>query len=70
MAKDEELVFSVYRDCDTLRLRKWVIELRVLGELVDRRRMFGGPFFTKRLKWKLKLMTYRRLTIEAALKSF
>lgn len=50
-------MFLVYRDCDTLRLRKVVVEL--YGEnsnLIDRRRMFGPllsvAFFKKRLARK------------------
>lgn len=48
--------FLVYRDCDTLRLRKVVIELTHNERLVDRRRMFAWPFFAGRLKRKQKRM--------------
>lgn len=48
--------FVVYRDCDTLRVRKVVIELYHNDRLVDRRRMFAFPLFTKRLKRKQRRM--------------
>jgi len=47
--------FNVYRDCDTLRLRKVVIELWQGDKLLDRRRMFGLlglPMFARRLARK------------------
>lgn len=53
--------FNVYRDCDKrLRLRKVVVELwegeDFKAQLVDRRRMFAGPFFFDRLVKKMERM--------------
>lgn len=50
--------FHVYRDCDArLRLRKVVVELHnEHGCLIDRRRMFAGPFFALRLNFKKQCM--------------
>lgn len=52
-----DMYFGVHRDCDTLRLRKVVLCLSIHTEhgeeiLVDRRRMFAGPFFAGRLARK------------------
>lgn len=58
--------FTVYRDCDTLRLRKVVIELTYNGELVDRRRMFAGAMFVRRLKKKkARMMRLAKLMLQA-----
>lgn len=53
-----EMKFHVKRDCDTLRLRKVVIECFVDPEVKprDKRRMFAGPLFELRLKRKMKRM--------------
>jgi len=53
--------FKIYRDCDKrLRLRKVVVELwsgeDLKAELVDRRRMFAGPWFFNRLVNKMERM--------------
>lgn len=46
--------FKIYRNCDTLRPRKVVVELwDENGELLDRRRMFGPIFSMKRFKRRL-----------------
>lgn len=54
------LKWHVYRDCDTLRLRKVVVECWLDGadefDCRDRRRMFAGPFFEWRLARKMKRM--------------
>ena len=47
---------KVYRNVDTLRLRKWVVELWDGNDMLDRRRLFGGLFFAKRLARKVKRM--------------
>jgi hypothetical protein len=53
----------IYRDCDSLRLRKVVVELYESGTLVHKTRLFY-PFFApslfpnilrKRKKWMLKV---------------
>lgn len=44
--------FQITRDCDTLRLRKVVLELFYGDMLLDRRRMFAGPLFNMRLRRK------------------
>jgi hypothetical protein len=51
--------FKNYRDCDArFRLRKVVVELYGPdGDLLDRRRMFGGLFFAHRLKLKQRRMS-------------
>lgn len=53
--------WRIYRDCDTLRLRKMVIELFHDGKLVHRTRMFmpllKGRFerrVARRQKWMMK----------------
>jgi hypothetical protein len=53
--------WKIYRDCDTLRLRKMVIELRHEGVLVHRTRMFmpllAGRFkrrVARRKEWMMK----------------
>jgi hypothetical protein len=51
--------WRIYRNCDTLRLRKLVIELyHHDGRLIDRRRMFAFPFFnlSRRLTRKMNRM--------------
>ena len=51
--------FRIYRDCDSWRVRKVVVEALYgeFNELKDRRRMFAGPFFKWRLRLKMKRMT-------------
>lgn len=56
--------FFIYRDCDTLRLRKWVIELsNGSGDCLDKRRMFGGLFFKLRLRMKMTRMKNMRAKV-------
>ena len=56
----DEISFTVFRDeNERFRLRKWRVELNGL-QMVDKRRMFGGPFFKLRLRLKMKLMLKRR----------
>lgn len=56
----------IHRDCDTLRLRKVVIELvGTDGELVDRSRMFAGFRFEKRLARRLRHMKRRAAVMKA-----
>lgn len=43
--------FRCYRDCDSLKLRKLVLELWNNGRLVDRRRMFA---FWPRLDFRIE----------------
>jgi hypothetical protein len=51
-----ELRWNIYRDCDTLRLRKIVIELFESDTLIHRTRMFYTwcfpRFFAVRLRWR------------------
>ena len=59
----------VYRDIDTLRLRKLVIEiLDDNGDLLDRTRMFGGLVATKMLGLRVQARIRQRLRVVAALK--
>lgn len=65
-------MFRVYRDCDSWRLRKVVLELWVEGELMDRRRMFGlfgSAFFKRRLKRKLVRMAHFHEAADSVVKS-
>jgi hypothetical protein len=55
--------WKIYRDCDTLRLRKIVVELYESGELIHRSRMFYNWLFpclfpirlARRQRWMLKV---------------
>lgn len=51
----------IHRDCDTLRLRKVIIEIydEATGDLVDSSRMFAGLFFERRLSKRLKKAVFR-----------
>ena len=40
------MLWNIYRNGDSLRLRKLVVELWDGAELVDRRRMFSFPLWT------------------------
>lgn len=55
-----KLKWHVYRDCDTIRLRKVVVECWLDGaeefDPRDKRRMFAWPFFEFRVKRKMKRM--------------
>ena len=55
--------FKVYRDSDTWRLRKVVVQihhnLHMSPLPVDRTRMFAGPFFVKRLQRRMMRMAKR-----------
>ncbi len=53
------MTFKIYHDCDArFRLRKVVVECYApTGCLLDRRRMFAGPFFMLRLNIKMHMMT-------------
>lgn len=42
------------------RLRSWLVQGIEGGEVVDERRMFGGPLFAWRLRLKANLMRRRR----------
>jgi len=58
--------FVVSRDCDTLRLRKVVVELCHEGNVLDKTRMFGWPLFAKRVEWRKKRMYKMALKMLAA----
>jgi hypothetical protein len=59
--------FHVYRDCDQrFRIRKVVVELWAGDELINRRRMFAGPFFYVRLLKKMKKMKHFASMVAAA----
>ena len=47
---------KVYRNCDTIRIRKVVIEIWDGDQMLDRRRMFMFGRFEKRLARKIKRM--------------
>jgi hypothetical protein len=56
--------FKVYRDCDSLRLRKIVVEIYSLkGDLLDRSRMFGGLFLSYRLSKRINRRIANRVPI-------
>lgn len=53
------MTFKIFRDCDTLRFRKMVVELYAEdGSLIDRRRMFSFPLVSlaRRLERKKRRM--------------
>lgn len=51
------MYFKIYRNCDVLKVRKVVIELYDnKNNLIDRRRMFGYPFFSIRCRAKQRRM--------------
>lgn len=61
--------FNVYRDSDTLRLRKMVVELWDGDKLLDRRRMFGmfgTKFMARRLLRKCRRMLRFALAVRNA----
>jgi len=62
--------FIIVRNCDErFRIRKVVVELySSSGLLIDRRRMFAGPFFYVRLVKKMKKMKHFASMVAAALK--
>lgn len=72
MAEYEQakLSFTVCRDGDfRFRLRKVVVELYVGEDLLDRTRMFAGPFFKRRLA-KRKCRMFKRGNIMLAAMGF
>lgn len=53
--------WNIYRDSDSLRLRKLVVELWDGGELMDRRRMFAFPLFNLANRIARKKLRMQRL---------
>jgi hypothetical protein len=59
--------FIVVRNSDErFRIRKVVVQLYCDGLLIDRRRMFAGPFFYVRLLKKMKKMKHFASMVAAA----
>jgi len=62
--KGENMRFKIYRDGDAMmgcipRLRKVIVELYKGSVMLDRQRIFGGPFLRLRLRITKAIMTRR-----------
>ncbi len=67
--KPMEFTFKVYRDCDSWRLRKVVVQMhhKCMNPIpIDRTRMFHGPFFAARLSRRIRKMSEHGRTMAMA----